>query len=72
MTIKRMLLVDLIEAFEDFLDEKGVVIPNEEKWEEPIENDRANIYGTDFGNLENTLESVLAVYGIEVSQSYVE
>lgn len=45
-----------IEIFEDFLEEKGIVIPNEEKDEDP---DASNIYGTDYGNLSDRIESLL-------------
>lgn len=51
----------IIEAFEDFLDERGIVIENDEK----AESDGAcNIYGTDFGELENAVEAILYGYGL--------
>lgn len=40
---------DVIELFEEFLDDKGIVIPNEEKAEDP---GASNIYGTDYGDLQ--------------------
>lgn len=54
-------ICEFIEAFEDFLDEKGIVIPNDEKEQDP---DASNIYGTDYGNLESRLESLLIRYGV--------
>ena len=45
-----------IEAFEDFLDEKGIVIPNDEKDDDP---DASNIYGTDYGILSDRIEELL-------------
>jgi hypothetical protein len=55
------MLCDIIEVFEDFLDEKGIVIPNDEKDQDP---DASNIYGTDYGNLESRLESLLISFGL--------
>lgn len=55
-----MTAIDIIEAFEDFLDEKGIVIPNDEKNEDPF---ASTIYGTDFGNLYDTLDRILATHG---------
>ena len=51
----------IIELFEDFLDEKGIVIPNDEKDQDP---DASNIYGTDYGNLECRLEDLLIRLGM--------
>lgn len=53
--------VDVIEAFEDFLDERGIVIENDEKAES---EGPCNIYGTDFGELENAVTSILYSYGL--------
>ena len=50
----------IIEIFEDFLDEKGIVIPNDEKDQDP---DASNIYGTDYGNLSDDIESLLIRLG---------
>ena len=55
------MLCDIIEVFEDFLDEKGIIIPNDEKTQDP---DASNIYGTDYGNLESRLESLLISFGL--------
>lgn len=54
-------ICEFIEAFEDFLDEKGIVIPNDEKDQDP---DASNIYGTDYGNLESRLEDLLIRLGM--------
>ena len=40
---------DVIELFEEFLDDKGIVIQNDEKAEDP---GASNIYGTDYGDLQ--------------------
>ena len=50
-----------IEVFEDWLDEKGVVIPNDEKNDDP---DASNIYGTDYGELSDRIEELLRHYNI--------
>ncbi len=55
--------IDIIEAFEDFLDEKGITVPNDDKeraiadGEDPASI--CNIYGTDFGDLYYTIEEIL-------------
>lgn len=54
-------ICEFIEVFEDFLDEKGIVIPNDEKDQDP---DASNIYGTDYGNLESRIEELLVRYGV--------
>lgn len=60
-TARLELLCDIVEAFEDFLDEKGIVIPNDEKEEDPY---ASNIYGTDYGNLSDRIEELLIRYGV--------
>jgi hypothetical protein len=55
-------ICDFIEAFEDFLDEKGIVIPNDEKDQDP--DSASNIYGTDYGNLSDSIEHLLIRYGV--------
>jgi hypothetical protein len=52
---------DIIELFEDFLEEKGIVIENDEKLED---EDASNIYGTDYGYLQSGIEEILAWYEI--------
>lgn len=55
-------ICEFIEVFEDFLDEKGIVIPNDEKNESP--ESASNIYGTDYGNLSDMIEPLLIRYGV--------
>ena len=50
-------LGQIIDTFEDFLDDKKVTIRNDEK--EDSEHDDVNIYGTDYGNLESKLEAIM-------------
>lgn len=54
------LLADIIEVFEDFLDERGIVIKNDEKEEDP--DNASNIYGTDYGRLEDEIEGILVAW----------
>ena len=54
-------ICSFIEAFEDFLDEKGIVIPNDEKDDDPY---ASNIYGTDYGNLSDRIETLLVNLGV--------
>ena len=46
----------IIEVFENFLEEKGIDIPNPEK---EGDDGAAIIYGTDYGELESRIENVL-------------
>lgn len=59
---KLCLLCDIIETFEDFLEDKGIDIPNIEKEDNP--EGAANIYGTDYGNLETEIADILVHYGL--------
>lgn len=67
MTINRETLSLIIDVFEDFLDEKGVAIDNPEKTE-PENN--AQIYGSDFDQLMNKLQSLFAASGIHIPDVY--
>ena len=52
----------IIDLFEDFLDAKGVKIPNDEKIEDPTENIEdciANNYGSDYDDLSDDIEEIL-------------
>ena len=55
------LIAPIIEIFEDFLDDKGIVIENDEKAES---EGPANIYGTDWGNLCDRIEYYLIKIGV--------
>lgn len=50
-----------IDIFEDFLEEKGIVIDNPEKEES---ESPAIIYGTDYGNLSDELRGIFSAWGI--------
>lgn len=50
----------IVDIFEDFLDKKGVVLENDEKTDEDTDPETtANIYGTDYGYLQDRLEKLL-------------
>ena len=51
-----------IDIFEDFLEEKGIDIPNDEKDQSP--DTAAIIYGTDYGVLSDQIESLLINLGV--------
>ena len=51
----------IIDIFEDFLEEKKIDIPNDEKDEDP---DAAIIYGTDYGSLQSSLEEMMIAWQI--------
>lgn len=46
----------IIDVFEDFLESKGINIPNDEKTDE---DNPAVIYGTDYGEIQTDLEELL-------------
>ena len=48
---------DIIEAFEDFLERRGITIDNPEK--EEVGEDASLIYGSDYGELQDKIEAIL-------------
>lgn len=57
----------IIDTFEDFLDEKGVFIENSERdVDEEItgENNYAIIYGEDYSRIADDIQSILAGWGL--------
>ena len=55
------LVADIIEVFEEFLDVKNIVLQNDEKTEDP---DAANLYGTDYGLVQDGIEELLTRRGL--------
>lgn len=56
-----LLISHLIETVEDFLNKRGIDIPNEEK----AESDYPSlIYGSDYGELESEFEGVLLAWRV--------
>lgn len=55
----------LIDVFEDFLEEKGINIPNEEKEDS---DDPAILYGSDYGYLESEIMDTLVNWGAHHSK----
>lgn len=56
------LVGQIIDGFEDFLDRRGVVLDNDEKADDP--ECAANIYGTDYGELQTYIEDTLRNWGL--------
>ena len=54
-------IAQFIDIFDDFLDWKGVDIPNDERDDDPC---ASNIYGTDYGYLSDRIEALLVRYGV--------
>ena len=54
---KAEFLGQIIDIFEDFLEEKGVMFPNEERDQDP--DNAAIIYGTDYGDLQDELTALM-------------
>lgn len=52
----------IIEAFEDFLEKRGIDIPNEEKEQSP--ESASLIYGSDYMELESEIERILISYDL--------
>ena len=59
----------IIDVFEDFLDEKGIVIPNDDK--EQSGDGAANIYGDDYDRLQAGIEDTLIAWHILKPQSEI-
>lgn len=61
-------LNQIVECFEDFLNERGIEIENVEKAEAVADGEDpeciCNLYGTDYGNLTEDVASVLVNWGI--------
>ena len=58
---------DIIEAFEDFLEKRGITIENPEKEEDP--EGASNIYGSDFGELQDAIEYILYSRGCVLTKN---
>ena len=56
----------IIDIFEDFLDSHGVIIDNPEREEDPNADPEsmANIYGTDYDELQDEIEQTLVNWGL--------
>lgn len=52
----------IIDIFEDFLEERNVNLQNDER--EQSDADAAIIYGTDYGQLQEELEAVMCSWGV--------
>ena len=59
----------IIDIFEDFLGERGVTLPNDEREQD---EDAAIIYGTDYGQLQTELIDTMWNWGIEVKDGWEE
>lgn len=51
----------IIDIFEDFLEDNGIEIPNSEREDE---NNSAIIYGSDYGRLQEDLEKCMKAWGV--------
>lgn len=56
------MLCEIIETFEDLLEEYGIEIPNPEKQERDDPDCASNIYGSDYGFLEERITQILTDY----------
>lgn len=52
----------LIDVIEDFLEDRGITLPNPEK--EDCDEDAAIIYGSDYGDLQTGFEHVLSAWNL--------
>ncbi len=60
----------IIETFEDFLNNRGITIDNPEK-NDSTGNPKLNIYGTDYGELQSNLELIFVDRGL-VTQEIID
>jgi hypothetical protein len=60
--LKAEFVGQIIDIFEDFLEEKGISIDNPEKEDDP--DNAAIIYGSDYGALQDQLEAMLRNWGL--------
>lgn len=67
--LNNMFLTSIIETFEAFLDEKGIVVPNEDR-DRDAPDGGSNIYGMDFGGLMCDIRDVCSDYGVEVKDTW--
>lgn len=58
----------LIEIFEEFLESRGIDVPNDEKDEDP---DASTIYGTDYSELESAIAEFFQQCGYVEDDVYV-
>ena len=56
-----LFIAQIIEVFEDFLEERDIDIPNDEKAES---DEPSVIYGTDYGDIQSELEVLLLSWGV--------
>ena len=69
MKLTNNFLVTIVDNMEDWLDEKGVRIPNEERDAEDPDNS-ANFYGDDFDWFMEMMRDVCYEYGIVVEDKW--
>ena len=67
--LKNDFLAVIIDNIEDWIDKKGIRIPNEERDKEDIDN-TANIYGEDFDWMMDMLRHVCCEHGIIVGDEW--
>ena len=68
-TINRDTVMNIIDIFEDFLDDKGVKIKNTERDEQEPGND-TNLWGDDFDFLSNKISETLSASGVHIAQVF--
>lgn len=58
----------VIDIFEDFLDDKGIIIPNLEREADDEENS-ANIYGSDYGDLQSRITELAETWKLTTEET---
>lgn len=60
----------IIDIFEDFLDSRGIIVQNPERDEDPNldPESSANLYGSDYGELQDAIEETLVNWGLSGSR----
>ena len=67
---EREMVAMIIDVFEDFLDDKGIIIPNPERDSDTDPENSANIWCSDFDSLMDSICQLMSNYGIEIPETY--
>ena len=63
---KAEFLGQIIDIFEDFLEERGIELPNEEREQDP--DNAAIIYGSDYDQLQEELEVMMVEWDLMTTE----
>ena len=67
--LKNDFLSAIIDKIEDFLDSKGILIPNTDRDRDDPDN-KTNFYGDDFDHMMNSIRDICSDYGVIVDDEW--